>query len=385
MRLPLAYATPILLALACTPAPPAERAPSPPDAATPSAASASQSASAASQAASAASLPAGHSTATTAAALDGLFRMPDTEAIVLKVGASEVPRKALVAELQQLRVELAATGGAPRLSRKEVLKSAVDRLTERTLRAELAKKLGVTANPADVRLWKEKLKVRMEANPAFAGFLRRAGKTDAQIHEDAQNAVIAKGIAKAIQARAKDRIDEKAKAYYRDHPREFLETEARKIWRIYVKAPAGQVQRDRDIARARAEGIVRNCQANPKRFEDIAKSSSEGGNAHIGGFIGWAERGRFPKDLDNKIWKSKPGTVLDLYEDASGFYVYKVGAARKERMPPFSEVRDRIMDRVLRPVVQAAIDEETKKLRDELGVTVLIPELEAAPAAEPRP
>lgn len=330
--------------------------------------------------ASASSKPADHpQTASTAAALRELFRMPELEGgVVAKVGEQAVQEEDLEHELRQMQIQLSATGLPPGLTREKVLGGAVERLVDRAMLAELAKTLDAKPDPRFAKQWLEDLEKRMEAQPSFKVFLLRAGKDEAQRKKDAQHAALRQAVVDKVRVQVKSETEDEAKKYYDSHQADFTERGGTQVWRIFVKAPRGMVQRDRDVARGRAEGLLEKTKKDPGNFENVAISHSEGGKASTGGFVGWVVKGTLAPDLEAQIFDAKPGTILPLWEDASGFYVYKVGKTRKTRVKPFDEVADEILSKVYRKTITEKIEAELDRLEEQTKIEILVPELGAS-------
>ena len=309
-------------------------------------------------------MPDEHSTSSTAASLEALFKMPDTPTdVVVEVGPRKVGRAALEQVLRQTQIQLSATGLPAGLSRAQVLKGAVDQLVDQQLRWVLADELGVKPDPAFEEAWLADLEARMEAQPSFKVFLLRAGKDAAQRAEDAKQAALMDAIVQKIKAQVKTDTEAEAKAYYERHKADFEERAGIQVWRIFVKAPRGMVQRDRDIARTRAEDLLAKAKKDPKNFTNLAISFSEGGKSQEGGYLGWVGPGTLAAELEAQIQAAKPETILPLWEDAVGFYVYKVGKARPGRTRPFEEVADEILDKAYRRTVTKKVDAELARLK----------------------
>lgn len=330
----------------------------------------------ASSASSKAAMPEGHDTSTRAVTLDDVFKLPETPEVVAKVNDRAITRAMLEERLRQAQVQVSATGVSMKLTRYQALRDSIDGLVDRELQRALAAKLGVTVDPKAVDAWLVDLEERIKTTPSFRAFLLRAGKDEAARRRDAEQAVEMDTIVLAIRAQVEKETEIEAKQYYDQNSKQYLEREGRETWRIFIKAPKGMIQRDRDVARARAEELHGKAKKDPKSFESLAISFSEGGNATQGGFIGWLGRGTLVPELEAQIYAAKPNTILPLYEDAGGFYIYKVGQARKERQLPFEEVKGQIMDQVYRTTIQRRIDTEIEALRKAQQVQIFIPELE---------
>jgi parvulin-like peptidyl-prolyl isomerase len=217
----------------------------------------------------------------------------------------------------------------------------------------------------------------MANDKSFAAFLLRAGKDHEQRKIDAQEKALDIAIVTKIREQVRGELETEAKAYYDKNKKQYLELEGREVWRLFVKAPKGMVQRDRDIARAKVEGLYRQAKAKPKSesFENLVKSSSEGGKAKEGGFMGWVAKGTFAKDLEDQIYAAKPNTLLPIYEDAHGYYIYFVGRHRAERQAKFEEVRELILDQVFHAMIEKEITKRIEDIRKDAKVEILVPEL----------
>lgn len=334
----------------------------------------------ASQPASASSLPSGHSTSTAAVSLDTLFVAPtDLPEVIAKVENREVTREDFVHELRQMQIQLTATGLPPGLDRRQVLAGALFRTVDLQLQGLLAEELGVERDPKAEAAWLEDMDRRMKADPAFETFLLRAGKTEAQRAIDARRQTLMAGIMDKVRVSAKANLREKAKGYYDRHPGDYVERAGTEVWRIFVKAPRGMLQRDRDIARARADDLRTRAKKNPDQFENLAIGNSDGGKASTGGYLGFVPEGALNEALYARIAKAKKGTILPLHEDASGFAIIRVGRRRKERVVPFEEVEDSILEKVYAPFIRQEVEKRIAAMRADKKVEVLAPGLEYAP------
>jgi parvulin-like peptidyl-prolyl isomerase len=329
----------------------------------------------ASQPGSAASIPAGHDTSSTAISLESLFEMPKTPGeVVARVNEAEITRKDLENRLRQTQVQLRATGLPQGLTRYDVLDGALDDLIDNELDRVLAKQLDAKADPKQVAIFLEELNARMEKNPAFKAFLLRAGKDEAQRKKDAEEAVLRRAIVDKLKVKVEKELETAAKEYYEKHKRDYTLKAGVQVWRIVIKAPRGLMQQERDAARARAEEIHKKAKKDPKNFENLAKTHSEGGKGRQGGFIGFVAKGQYNENLEKVIYSGKPGQVLPLYEDAQGFQIIKTGQRREGRVIPFEEKKAEITNNVFGTVMRTRIAKERAELRKSQKVEILIPE-----------
>lgn len=320
-------------------------------------------------------MPAGHSTSTAPVTLQDLFRMPETPTdVVIRVGDDPVTRAEFEQRLRVLQIQLTAAGVPRDLQRRKVLQSAVEQIVEERLMARIADQMGVTVDPRAVRAWVGELEKRMNADKAFAAFLERAGNTAEQRQKDGHYAVLVDGIHNKLSEELKTKTATTVTAYYERRKTDFTERAGRETWRIFIRAPSTMVQRDLDIAKSKAERIQAEAAKSPEAFERLARQHSEGGKGHDGGYIGFVSKGTFAPALEQTLMAAKNG-VLPLHQDASGFFIYKVGRIRKEHVKPFAEVKELIFKKLFRKLVRQEIDRQIAQLKSKFKVEVNIPEL----------
>lgn len=324
-------------------------------------------------------MPADHTTSTTPVSLEDLFKMPETPKVVLKVGTSEIKRETLENKLRQMQLQLSAAGIPPGTTRHEVLKGAVDQLVEYEFTMLMAKELGAKVDKKAVDAWVKDLEDRMEAEPAFKALLLRAGNTREQREMDARFMVTAEAVTQKLLERLRTKTSTTLRAYYDSHQKDFTVNEGTEMWRIHLKAPMGMAQKDRDTSRLRAQDILKKAQKNPKDFENLARHHSEGGNASTGGYLGYVGRGTFAPDLEAQLFSAKPNTVLPLYEDPSGFYIYKVGKSRPQSVKKYEEVEPQIFEIFVRGFLHKEVEKERKRIQAATPIQVFVPELEGTP------
>jgi parvulin-like peptidyl-prolyl isomerase len=297
--------------------------------------------------------------------------------VVATVDGRPIDKAQLEQVLRQTQIQLNATRPDVPITRFKVLDGAVHQLVERALMHELADKLGAKPDPEYAKAWLADLEGRMAADESFAAFLLRAGKDPEARKRDAEEEAIDHAIVETIRQQVRSELDSEAKAYYDRNKKQYLEYEGREVWRLFVKAPRGMVQRDRDIARTRVEGLLAQAKKLKKAddFENLVKSNSEGGKGREGGYIGWVARKTFAKELEDQIYAAKVNTILPIYEDAHGYYIYWVGKHRPERQVPFEEVREQILDQVFRTMIDKEMDKRLEGIRKQAKVEIHIPEL----------
>ena len=322
------------------------------------------------------SLPVGHSTSTVAVDLKSLFIPPDPlPKVVAKVSDEPLTKEAYIQELRQMQIQFSATGVPAEYSRAMILHGALKRAVDHILLEQLAKDLNVTAQPKAIEAWLASLKQRTEDDPAFAAFLLRAGKDDTQKAIDARREVLYRGISQKISDEVAQGLEEEAKSYYDRHSYDYILREGIEVWRIFVRAPAGMNQRDRDLAEDRAKDIYKVVKKDPKKFKTVAITKSDGGKASDGGFLGYVPEGALEEKLYEQVKAAKPNDILPIWTNAAGFGIYKVGKHREESTISFEEARPSIIASMFGPTLRREVEKRIDTLRSKKKIEIMVAEL----------
>jgi hypothetical protein len=92
---------------------------------------------------------------------------------------------------------------------------------------------------------------------------------------------------------------------------------------ILISAPRSYDPPQVADAQHKAEGALVAIQQGAK-FEDVAKSYSDGPSATYGGAIGAFKRGQLSKKIEDKVFAMKVGDVSDIIRTKQGFLILQV-------------------------------------------------------------
>jgi parvulin-like peptidyl-prolyl isomerase len=293
--------------------------------------------------------------------LSDLFKVPeDWDPVVAKVGDVPITKEMVESRLRKTQIQLDAVGYPDTVTREEILRGAVDYLVERELMKQIAEGKGVVVQKERVDEMVKEIEDRMQADPKFAAFLSRAGNTHAERVEDSRLSALVEGLQYKMVEELSVRTATTMKAYYDTHQRDFQEYAGREVWRIFIKAPSGMNERDREAAKLRAEQVLADAKKKGANFENLARLYSEGGNANTGGYLGFVAKGTLPPDQEKAIYSAKPNSILPLQQDATGWYIMKIGKDRKERVRPFDD--EEVQREIFEIIGNRILDKEMKRL-----------------------
>ena len=171
--------------------------------------------------------------------------------------------------------------------------------------------------------------------------------------------------------------DEEAKAYYDAHQKEFLSTEHIKAQYVVlspenfrnVKINPEEIRNyyeqnlnrwtapeerrashilidfgsDKAAALKKAEAVLAEVKADPKRFAELAKQeSADTGSAEQGGDLDFFGRGIMTKPFEDAVFAAKKGDIVGPVETEFGYHVIYVTDVAPSKPMPFDEVKAQI-------------------------------------------
>jgi peptidyl-prolyl cis-trans isomerase C len=157
--------------------------------------------------------------------------------------------------------------------------------------------------------------------------------------------------------------DEYAKKYYDEHPDEFTQPEGRYASHILIRVPQDADESARTKARNKAEE-VRTALLEGADFAQLAATTSECASRTRGGDLGFIPRGREAPAFEEAVYSQPIGQIGAVVESPVGFHVIKVTREQEERVVPFDEVRQVLVNGLKRREQQRIIAEYIQGLRE---------------------
>ena len=144
---------------------------------------------------------------------------------------------------------------------------------------------------------------------------------------------------------AKIQVDESAaRQYYEANQTRYQEPESRKARHILIRADAGMSAQDRQTARAKAEKLLREVQANPGRFKALAREQSQDPvSAERGGDLGSFSRDMMVKPFADAVFTMKKGEIRGLVETEFGYHIIRLDDIVAGTKLGFEVVKDEIL------------------------------------------
>jgi peptidyl-prolyl cis-trans isomerase SurA len=294
------------------------------------------------------------------------------EEIIARVNNQIITRTDYEREQQQLKDE--AQQQDPNNAAKVVAEGQKDvlrGLIDRELLLEKGKDLDISA---DTELIKRLDEMRKQMKLDTMEDLEKAATAQGVSFEDfKQNMrteiITQQVIQREVGARINISKDEE-RAFYEQHKSELARPEQVKLSEILVSTEqAGDDPAKIAAAQAKADDILKQIKAGAK-FEDIAKKESQGPSAAQGGDLGFFERGKLAKQLEDLTFGMKKDEVSDVIRTKQGFVILKVTEHQSAGIPPFEQIEPRIQEAVYMQRLQPALRQYLKKLREEAFIDI---------------
>ena len=250
---------------------------------------------------------------------------------------------------------------------KDVLRGLIDR----ELLLEKGKDLDITAETDLIkRLDEMRKQMKLDSMEDLEKAAQAQGVSFEDFKQNMRTEIITQQV---IQREVGSRVNvskEEQQKFYDDHKAELSRPEQVRLSEILISTEAaGEDQQKLDAARAKAEDLLKQLHAGAN-FDETAKKYSEGPSAAQGGDLGFFERGKLAKQLEDLTFNMKKGDVSDVIRTKQGFVVLKVTEHQTAGIPPFSEIADKIQEQIYMQKLQPALREYLKKLREDAYIDI---------------
>jgi len=109
--------------------------------------------------------------------------------------------------------------------------------------------------------------------------------------------------------------------YYHAHFQKFQQPERRDTYHILISINEDFPENSRTKALERIRAIAGKLEHSPKQFDELAQRHSECPTAMRGGRIGLVRRGQLFPELDQALFRLRPGQLSEVVESAMGFHL----------------------------------------------------------------
>ena len=266
-------------------------------------------------------------------------------------------------ELQQYAKDRDAGGAGNR----QVLEALI---TEKLLEREI-KALGIVARDDDIDRYIHEVQARTGMDDArFREAITKQGMT-----WEAYRAKVKGEIEKAqlVNREIRQHVNispEEIRRYYDQHLDDYVIAERIRVRDIFIPADSSEDEA-LEHARTKAEE-VRKLALSGRDFATLARQYSEGPGADKGGELGTFSRGEMESDLEEVLFRLKPGEISEPVRSGGGFHLLRVDERIAGGHRPLDEVREDIREALYNEALETRFQQWlSRDLRERHHVEVL--------------
>ena len=136
--------------------------------------------------------------------------------------------------------------------------------------------------------------------------------------------------------------DDDIKAWYDTHKERYVQPEERRASHILLSTE-GDAGENKAEVQAKAESVLKEVQASPAKFDELAKKySQDSGSAQNGGDLGFFGRGAMDKAFEDAAFGLADGEISSLVQTDYGFHIIKLTGIKPMKQRPLNEVSGEI-------------------------------------------
>jgi len=251
-------------------------------------------------------------------------------------------------------------------------KEAMDKMIEQELVRQAAEAQDIEVTEADIDAALAEISAPFENPDDFQRRLQSEGFTPDSYRKHLGRMLAAKKYLDGIRADVATVTDEELETYYRDNEiRLTLPDQVRVRHILLTWKPMGTTD-DRAAIREQMAPILEQARSGAD-FAELASKYSDDSTASQGGDTGFFNRGQMVPAFEAVAFALQPGEVSDPVETPFGVHILRLEERQEARLLPLDEVREQLREHIREEKMEAAVEQETERLRQEGEVAILIP------------
>jgi len=310
------------------------------------------------------------------------------EEIVARINSDIITRSELERGREQFLNELKDRYGAQANQKiadreKDVLRDLIDQ----QLLVQKGKELGMTGDTEVIkRLDEMRKQMNLESMEDLEKAAQEQGVSFEDFKQNLRNQIVTQQvISKEVGSKLQITEEEKSK-FYEEHKAELERPEQVRLSEILVSTapkpqqpaaenkttenpPASATEEDIATAEQKARELLESIRKGAS-FEDVAKKSSDGPTAAQGGDLGYFQRGKLAKELEDKTFAMKVGELSEVIRTKQGFIILKVSEHQQAGVPSLKEIEPRVMEAIYLKKLEPALRAYLTKLREEAYIDI---------------
>jgi peptidyl-prolyl cis-trans isomerase SurA len=240
------------------------------------------------------------------------------------------------------------------------------RLIEERLIAQEAKRMKLAVGSDEVAERLRAIRQRLETPEAYEQMLREASLSEEQLKQQIREQLL-----------AQKAIDRQVRSKLMVSPYELAKASASAT----VLNPGEEVRASHLLIRvgaarpaAHASALITQLHERLRRgeaFETLAREYSDDPHAEAGGALGWVRQGELLPELDEALFRLKPGELSEPIQTRLGFHLVKVLERRNISELEAAEAHQRLVQRVYQAKFAEALTQWLEELKQQAYIQIL--------------
>ena len=252
-------------------------------------------------------------------------------------------------------------------------KEAMDEMIEQELVRQAAEAQGIEVTGAEIDAALAEVSEPFETSEAFARRLESEGFTLDSYRQHVGRMIAAKKYLDGIRMTVATVSDEELESYYRDNEIRLTLPEQVRVRHILLTwKPMGTTD-DRAAIRKQMLPILERARAGEDFAELAREYSDDYATARNGGDTGLFHRGQMAPAFETAAFALQPGEISDPVDTPFGVHILRLDERKESRLLPLEEIREQLREHIREEKMEAAVKQETERLRQEGEVEILIP------------
>jgi len=262
----------------------------------------------------------------------------------------------------------------------------IRKLVDDELISQRAKAESIALTDAEIETKLTEHKARFGSPDAFKGFLERTGQSEEDLREELKRTELRDRLFNKV-ANVEEPTDAEVKEFFDKNLERYKDREQVQVLQVMWKSDKAEAPDVRKKAEQRAKAAAAELKKKGTDFKTKVATYADAAPSPNGGDLGWVQRGRQVKQIEDAIFdaKVKANDVLGPIETNFGFHVLKVVDKKAERQKPLEEVSAAIKTAIKARKRSEKTRDVLTSMKKDAKVEVLEPgvSLEAKPMAAP--
>ena len=252
-------------------------------------------------------------------------------------------------------------------------KEAMDEMIEQELVRQAAEAQGIEVTGAEIDAALAEVSEPFENPDDFNRRIHSEGFTPDSYRQHDGRMIAAKKYLDGIRMTVATVSDEELESYYRDNEIRLTLPEQVRVRHILLTwKPMGTTD-DRAAIRKQMLPILERARAGEDFAELAREYSDDYATARNGGDTGLFHRGQMAPAFETAAFALQPGEISDPVDTPFGVHILRLDERKESRLLPLEEIREQLREHIREEKMEAAVKQETERLRQEGEVEILIP------------